>query len=136
MGVDPFAPETVYAATLTGLYKSTSGGQHWIRMGESLPDQMISAMVLDQARRNVIYLASRQGIYRSMDAGVTWAALNQGLDSLNVRSLVQSATDRLTWYAGTNGSGLYRSSTGGESWERVPDVHQAGAEDGKASDHR
>lgn len=123
MAVDPFAPDTVYAATLAGLYKSTNGGQEWVRIAQSLPDQMLSAMVLDRARAGVIYVASREGVFRSEDGGTTWKAMNNGLATLNVRSLAQSPIDPNLFYAGTNGSGLYRSRNGGETWERLPDVH-------------
>ena len=120
--VDPHAPDTVYAATLSGIYKSTNGAQSWIRIAESLPDQMISAMVLDRARAGVIYAASREGVHRSEDGGATWRAMNSGLASLNIRSLVQSPTDAKTLYVGTNGSGLYRSQDGGETWVAMPPV--------------
>lgn len=120
--VDPFAPETVYAATLAGLYKTTDGAASWARIGESLPDQMIVAMVVDHARAGVIYLAGRDGIHRSEDGGKTWATLNDGLATTNVRALTQSATDPRLFYAGTNGSGLYRSVDGGAHWEALPSV--------------
>src|SRR5512134_4162815 len=67
--VDPFEPETVYAATLAGLYKTTDGAKSWARIGESLADQMIIAMVLDRTRKGVIYLAGRDGVHRSEDGG-------------------------------------------------------------------
>jgi photosystem II stability/assembly factor-like uncharacterized protein len=118
--VDPFSPETVYAATLAGLFKTTDGAASWVRMGESLHDQMLMAMVLDRARSDVLYLAGRDGIHRSEDGGKTWATLNDGLASTNVRSLAQSAIDPKLFYAGTNGSGLYRSVDGGVHWEALP----------------
>ncbi len=114
--VDAHEPDTVYAATLSGLYKSTDAAKSWRRIGQSLQDQMIIAMVLDRARRGVIYLAGRDGIHRSEDGGSTWKALNAGLATLNVRSLAQSSIDPKLFYAGTNGSGLYRSIDGGETW--------------------
>jgi photosystem II stability/assembly factor-like uncharacterized protein len=120
--VDPFAPDTVYAATLQGLYKSTNAAVSWTRVAESLPDQMIMAMVLDRATRNRLYIAGRQGVFRSDDGGATWTAVNKGLASLNVRSLAQSPTDAKTWYAGTNGSGLYRSTDEGATWTVLPPV--------------
>lgn len=115
--VDPFEPNTVYAATLSGLYKTLDGGQAWQRIGESLPDQMIMAMVLDRARKNVIYLAGRDGVHCSEDGGVTWKTLNNRLTTTNIRSIAQSETDSRLFYAGTNGSGLYRSRDAGETWE-------------------
>jgi photosystem II stability/assembly factor-like uncharacterized protein len=126
MHVDPHAPATVYAATLAGIYKTTTGGHVWNRIAESLPDQMISAMVLDRSQPGVIYVASREGVYKSEDSGMTWKAMNEGLATLNVRSLAQSHIDPKVWYVGTNGSGLYRSPDGGKTWESLPPVRQKG----------
>jgi hypothetical protein len=46
--------------------------------------------------------------------------MNQGLTTLNVRSLVMAPKDSRTLYAGTNGSGLYRSTDAGATWISVP----------------
>ena len=120
--VDPFAPDTVYAATLAGLYKTTDGAVSWVRIGESLQDQMIVAMVLDHAQAGVMYLAGRDGIHRSGDGGKTWIVLNEGLTTTNIRSLAQSAMDPHVLFAGTNGSGLYKSVDGGAHWQAMPSV--------------
>ena len=120
--VDPNEPDTVYAATLEGLYKSTDAATSWVRIGQSLQDQMVFSMVVDRTRKGVIYLGGREGIHRSEDGGNTWATLNKGLATLNVRSLVQSQTDAKLFYLGTNGSGLYKSKNRGETWESVPTV--------------
>lgn len=120
--VDRFEPETVYAATLTGLYKTNDGGKAWSRIGESLQDQMIIAMQLDRTKKGVIYIAGRDGVHRSEDGGATWTALNKGFATTNVRAIVQSQTDPKLFYAGTNGSGLYRSKDAGEGWEPLPSL--------------
>ena len=126
--VDPFQPETVYAATLAGLFKTTDGAKSWVRIAESLSDQMIIAMILDRSKNGVIYIAGRDGVHRSDDGGMTWKTLNRGFASTNIRSIVQSATDSDLFYAGTNGSGLYRSRDRGESWEPMPSItNQAGS---------
>ena len=115
--VDAFEPETAYAATLSGLYKTTDGAKSWVRIGESLSDQMIIAMILDRNRKGVVYITGRDGVHRSQDGGMTWTTLNKGLATTNVRSIAQSAIDPDVFYAGTNGSGLYRSRDAGEVWE-------------------
>jgi len=120
--VDPFVSSTVYAATLTGLYRTTDGAKSWTRIGESLADQMIIAMILDRTKPGVIYLTGRDGIHRSEDGGSTWRTINQGLVTTNVRCIVQSSTDPKVFYAGTNGSGLYRSGDGGETWDAMPAI--------------
>jgi photosystem II stability/assembly factor-like uncharacterized protein len=122
MQVDGHAPDTVYAATLSGLYKSTDQARSWTRIGESLPDQMISGFLLDRTASGVLYTATREGVHRSRDGGQTWEALNNGLATTNVRSLAQSRIDPKVWYLGTNGSGLYRSEDGGETWKALPPV--------------
>lgn len=124
MQVDPRAPDTVYAATLDGLYKSTDAAQSWTRIARSLPDQMISALLLDRSRPDTLYVASRAGVHKSTDGGATWHAGNHGLATLNVRSLAQSQVDPTVWYVGTNGSGLYRSRDGGETWSVLPPVNE------------
>ena len=126
--VDPFEPDTVYAATLSGLFKSTDGAASWDRIGQSLQDQMIIAMILDRSKKGVIYITGRDGVHRSGDGGANWKTLNKGFASTNIRSIAQSATNPDLFYAGTNGSGLYRSRDAGETWESMPAVtHNAGA---------
>jgi photosystem II stability/assembly factor-like uncharacterized protein len=125
MQVDPFAPDTVYAATLNGLYKTANAATSWSRIAQELPDQMISAMVLDRVKAGTLYIASREGVHKSEDGGKTWKASNQGFASLNIRSLAQSAIDPKLFYAGTNGSGLYKSEDGGATWTVMPPVKPA-----------
>ena len=120
--VDAFEPDTAYAATLAGLYKTTDGAKSWMRIGESLSDQMIIAMILDRTKKGVIYITGRDGVHRSEDGGMTWKTLNKGFTTTNVRSIAQSATDPNLFYAGTNGSGLYRSRDGGDTWEPMPSL--------------
>lgn len=118
--VDPHDSQNVYIATLTGLYQTTDGAQSWRKIGESLPDQMLSDLVLDSSKRHVLYVTSRKGVHKSIDGGKTWESMNAGLDNLNIRTLVLSPVDANTLYVGTNGSGLYRSRSGGLNWESVP----------------
>jgi len=118
--IDPKRSETVYAATLKGLYKTLDGARSWSRIGQALPDQMIIAIALDPSVSGTVYVAGRQGLHKSTDGGQTWRAMNAGLASLNIRSLAISPSDPTTVYLGTNGSGLYRSRDGGAVWEPVP----------------
>jgi photosystem II stability/assembly factor-like uncharacterized protein len=122
--VDPYEPDSVYAATLAGMYKTTDGAKSWKRIGESLADQMIVGMVLDRTHQGVLYITGRTGVHRSDDGGATWKAINNGLATTNVRAIAQSDVDPRVFYAGTNGSGLYRSQDAGETWEPMPPVER------------
>ncbi|WP_447971661.1 WD40/YVTN/BNR-like repeat-containing protein [Nitrospira sp. M1] len=118
--IDPHHSESVYAATLIGLYKTVNGGQSWENIGEDLPDQMLSDLLIDPTNPDVIYVGSREGVHRSTNGGTTWRPINEGLENLNIRALAMNPQDSQVLYVGTNGSGLYRSRSGGESWEPVP----------------
>ena len=77
--VDPHHSQTVYIATLTGLFKTTNGAQSWNKIGASLPDYMLSDLVMDNSTRNVLYVTSRKGVHKSTDGGQTWQSINTGL---------------------------------------------------------
>ena len=118
--VNPHDSQHVYITTLTGLYQTKDGAQRWKKIGDGLPDPMLSDLVLDPSQRNVLYVTSREGVHKSTDGGETWESMNTGLANLNIRTLVMSPLDSKSLYVGTNGSGLYRSRDGGRNWTSIP----------------
>ena len=46
--------------------------------------------------------------------------MNQGITTLNIRALAMNPKNPQMLYAGTNGSGLYRSTDAGATWAAVP----------------
>lgn len=120
LAVDPRQPDTVYAGTNQGLFKSTTRGEPWVRIGRSMTDQYISRIVIDPTNDAILYAGGRAGIQKSVDGGQTWQVMNEGLETTNIRTIVMSPLDSHTLFAGTNGSGLYRSSDSGNTWVRMP----------------
>jgi photosystem II stability/assembly factor-like uncharacterized protein len=118
--IDPRQTETVYAGTTKGLFKSTNMGNAWSRIGETMTDQYVSSAVIDPRDPYVLYAGGRAGIQKSTDAGLTWNIMNIGLRSTNIRTLVMSPIDSRILYVGTNGSGLYYSDNGADTWQAVP----------------
>jgi photosystem II stability/assembly factor-like uncharacterized protein len=118
--VDPFNPDRVYTATLLGLYQTRNGGESWSRIGESLPDHMLSELLLDPQQAGVLYVGHRKGVSRSEDGGETWETRNLGLTNVNIRALAMSALDSQVLFTGTNGKGLFLSVDSGLSWKPVP----------------
>ncbi len=118
--VDPHNPDMVYTATLSGLYKTTNGGVSWEKIGNGLPDHMLSDLLIDHEKKGVLYVTHRNGVSRSEDGGMTWESRNTGLTNLNIRALAMNEKDSRLLYVGTNGKGLFRSQNGGESWDPIP----------------
>lgn len=94
LAVDLFNPNTIYAATGGGVYRSINGGVSWL-----LPEQGsgtgITAIVIDRnscvtegmACKNVYAASESVGVYKSTDSGLSWISMNEGLTETAVKSL-------------------------------------------------
>ncbi len=120
LAVDPHRPDTVYAGTLDGLYKTLNGGRPWTRIGRDLASQSIHAIILDPSREDEVYVGGPEGVFKSHDGGMTWENRSASLTSRNVLSLAASRVSPTLLYVGTNGGGLLRSRDGAATWEPVP----------------
>jgi photosystem II stability/assembly factor-like uncharacterized protein len=117
---DVVNPDIVYAGTTKGLFRTATRGEHWERIGQSLPDPFISSILLDPTQPKILYIGGTGGVWKSSDSGQTWVAVNSGLASLNIRTLAMSPRDSRILFVGTNGSGLYRSNDAGATWTPIP----------------
>lgn len=125
-----------------GVYKSTDAGASWQHIG--LGDVMqIGEIRIHPDDPNVIWVAaqgnayrpgSNTGIYKTTDGGANWrrvleppnastGAVDLALDFSNPRVLYAALWDnrRTAWElrSGGDGSGIWRSTDGGDSWERL-----------------
>lgn len=125
-----------------GMYKSTDFGRTWTHIGLDATRQ-ISAVRVHPQDANVVYVAAQgdrwqgsadRGIYRSKDGGATWQLVLKGqnptsgasdlsMDPSNPRILYAAFWDhqRQPWYvrSGGAGSGLWKSTDGGDTWTRL-----------------
>lgn len=118
--IDRTNPDIVYAGTTKGLFRTANKGNSWERIGHSLPDPFVSSIVIHLTQPSVLFIGGPGGVWKTTDSGRTWQAMNQGLATLNIRALALSPQNVQTLYAGTNGSGLYRSTDGGATWTAIP----------------
>ncbi len=109
------AGSSLYAGSQgNGLFKS-SGGASWSTVnGGWAATANISAVV---GNGTDIYVAiNGGGVYKGA-GGTTWVSLNAtGLTSGNILSLAVVPTSPATLYAGSNGSGAFRSTDDGATW--------------------
>ncbi len=142
MGESPF--RNIASSQGDGVYKSTDAGASWTRLGfEDLrqtgeirihptdPDTIWVA-----AQGNTYAETDTGGVYKTTDGGATWrrvlaplnnttGAVDLALDFGNPRVLYAAMWDnhRDPWAlrSGGPGSGIWRSTDGGENWERLTD---------------
>jgi len=124
-----------------GMYKSTDAGKSWKKIGLALT-QHIARIVVNPKDPNIVLVAAQgalysnskeRGIYKSTDGGTTWknvlfvdektGCTDLSMDMNNPTILYASMWEhgRLPWkvISGGNGSGLYKSTDGGDNWEKM-----------------
>lgn len=124
-----------------GIYKSTDAGKTWHYAG--LRDtHTISALAIDPQNPDVVYASSMghafapnpdRGIFKTTDGGKTWrkiffvndrtGAIDLVMDPHNSQVLYAAMwqAQRMPWalVSGGPGSGLYKSTDGGEHWTNL-----------------
>ncbi len=145
--IDPLNPNTVWAATAAGPFKSTDLGDNWKYMGgngfpilnqKNRRETNLASVYVHPTNSNLVYLglggsAKHRTIpagkyfeigWKSTDGGQTWKALGKRgkAPDLNkplcVSKIAFSYADQNIVYFATN-QGLFKSNDGGESWKNI-----------------
>ena len=115
LAIDPRTPTTIYV----GNQISTDGGQSWDWGMTGLPYDsyfVIEYLVIDPLTPANIYLATTKGVYKGTDTGQgTWSA-GTGLPNITATTLAIDLTTPSTIYAGTEGSGVFKTTDSGGHW--------------------
>ena len=134
----PQQPNVFYIGVNNGgVWKTTDFGQTWAPIFDEQPTQSVGAVAVAPSDPNIIYVGSGEGlqrpdlsvgdgIYKSVDAGRTWRHL--GLrDARQIGNLIVDPKDPGRVFVAALGHpyganderGLYRSTDGGATWQRV-----------------
>jgi photosystem II stability/assembly factor-like uncharacterized protein len=125
-----------------GVYKSTDGGDNWTNMG--LKDsEHIARIVVDSTESNTVYACAtghlwndndERGVYKTTDGGKTWKKVLAGANAATgCAMLATNPQEPKTIYAamwdfrrqgwtfrsGGPGSGLFKTTDGGEHWTEI-----------------
>lgn len=136
-------PYTIYIASATGgVWKTTNNGVTFAPVFEKEATHSVGDIAVHQAHPKFVWVgtgerANRQssswgdGVYKSSDSGKTW--VNMGLhDSHHIGRIVLHPTDTNTVYVAAMGHlwgpneerGLYKTTDGGKSWNRILHVDE------------
>ena len=134
----PSQPHVFYVGAVNGgVWKTTDAGRTWTPIFDDQPTGSIGAIAIAPSDPNVIYVGSGEGmqrpdlstgdgIYKSTDAGRTWAHL--GLrDGQQIPQIVVDPRSANRLFVAVLGHpygpnperGIYRSTDGGRTFERV-----------------
>ena len=115
-----------------GVYKTTDGGDHWTRVANGFPDDLIGKVWVDIAQSNpkVVYAqveakGAKGGLYRTSDAGATWTLVNSS-QALRARPFYfnkvwANPKDENEVYV--TELGFHRSTDGGRTFVNVNTPH-------------
>lgn len=124
-----------------GVYRSTDAGRTWTRVGLDSTRQ-IGRIVVDPSNAQIVYVAAlgdvfgpsdERGVYRSRDGGRTWSRVlfvdeNTGAVDLSIDPRSPAVLYAGMWQvrrrpwnldSGGPGSGLYKSTDGGDTWRAL-----------------
>ncbi len=135
----PGDPNTYYAGAASGgVWKSTDGGNRWFPIFDKEPAAAIGALAVTPSDPVVVWAGTGEawairdsdvmgdGIYKSTDAGKTWT--NMGLHATGrIGRIVINPTNPDDVFACALGRttgpqqerGVYRTTDGGKTWQRV-----------------
>ena len=132
-----------------GVYKSTDSGENWTNVGLKDSEHIATILVDPNDGNNVLVCASghlwndndERGVYKSTDGGKTWKKVLAGANgSSGCGLLAVSRQEPKTIYAsmwdfrrqgwtfrsGGPGSGLFKSTDGGDHWTEINDANAKG----------
>jgi photosystem II stability/assembly factor-like uncharacterized protein len=123
LAVDPDRANVVFAATLTRLFRSESGGGNWTDVSQGLPKAgSVRALVFPPGNPRTLYVAvitfggvGRGGVFASLNGGNSWTLRSKGISALSVTSI--SVAPGALWVIANEI--LFKSADRGETWQRV-----------------
>lgn len=140
-GMGEHAVRGVMTSYGDGVYRSTDAGKTWKKMGLDAT-QHIARIIVHPKDPDIVYVAAQgalygrtkeRGIYKSTDGGVTWknvlyvndmtgcAEISMDMSNPSMLYAAMWEHGRKPWQilSGGPGSGLYKSTDGGEHWQKL-----------------
>jgi len=118
--VDPLDKNLLYAATHTGVRRSSDGGSTWssnLLTGlDGGGSEVLGISLKPDSTGHILAATSERGVFRSDDSGMSWVESNQGLETNMTHKVTYSTSDPSVAYLTTH-NGVYRSGDGGRNWK-------------------
>ena len=131
-------PNIIYVGAASGgVWKTENSGQTWNAVFDEQPIINIGAIAIQQSNPNIVWVGTGEGnprnslnlgggIFKSMDAGKTWKKMGLEkticihrvvIDPVNSNTVYAAAIGNP--YAEHNDRGVFKSTDGGETWNKI-----------------
>jgi photosystem II stability/assembly factor-like uncharacterized protein len=123
IAIHPYGPDTIYATSTRGIYKSINAGINWAKLYPPQgPDNEYSDFLIHPEEPNLLFAGGPLNEWKSTNSGQTWEQLNiphlVGIEDISV-----DPTNTDVIYIATNttrfGYGIFRSTDRGQSWTNI-----------------
>jgi len=130
--IDPASPQTLYAATDHGVFRSGDRGTHWTQAG--LENASIARLAIDPNRPSTLYALARDNlarsntpachVYKTTDGAATWISVASlgsicflptcgiAIDPVNSRNVY------VAW-GEFESNGIFKTTNGGATWSEI-----------------
>lgn len=134
----PGNPWVYYAGSASGgIFKTTDGGGTWAPIFDDQPVSSIGSLAVAPADPNIVWAGTGEtwirshislgmGIYKSTDAGKTWALMGLEKTGRIGRIVIDPQNPNIVFAAALGTAygpqperGVFRTTDGGKTWERV-----------------
>ena len=135
-----------------GVYKSTDGGENWSNVGLKDSEHIARILVDSQDSNSVLVCATghawddndERGVFKTADGGKTWNQVLTGANGSTGCGMIASSPQQpktvfasmwdfrrqgWTFRSGGPGSGLYKSTDGGDHWTELTSSNSKGLPD-------
>ena len=153
LAAPPGRSDVLFAGTNSGLHRLDVAAGRWSHVPSAMDSLLVTALSFSPHNEKVMLAGTQPaGLYRSEDGGATWRRLDTAMKPYatigfqggvtagaqvkhwcRVTQIVFDPNDRSAAWAGVEIDGAWRSTDGGERWERVKegfiteDIHGFGA---------
>jgi hypothetical protein len=89
-----------------------------LALASSISETALNSFAVAPQNPQIIYATTRRDLVVTRDGGKNWQTLKQALPGLTT-TLATSPANSQVLYAGVDGSGMYKSTDGGRSWNAI-----------------
>jgi len=115
-----------YVDTTVKFYVSTDSGITWTITTPGMRLDKGAGFVTDPGVEEICFAHNTKGIFKTLDFGNHWQTAHQNIRIAKISTIAVSARDNRRIYLESYENGVFKSSSGGDTWTRCEDFLSCG----------